>query len=56
MNYVYCFTRLQYASHPIRKNTYYILYYDIPSTIVSNPHLAGLASLHRGGGGGGFIR
>ncbi len=26
--------------------------HNMPSTIVSNSHLAGLASLHRGGGGG----
>jgi hypothetical protein len=29
----------------------HFLYCDMPSSIVSNPHLAGLASLHKGGGG-----
>jgi hypothetical protein len=37
---------LYYASYPICKNTHYILYYDMPSTIVLNPHRVGLASLH----------
>jgi hypothetical protein len=34
------------------KDTYPFLYYNMPSNIVSNPHLAGLASLHKGGEGG----